>query len=340
MAPPNLTFFCEMEPEPLQALLNDQVISDLKFLNAKISLGILDMSKERAEVVQRLNVAGVPVIAWLLLPIEQGYWFNTGNPSQANGRYDEFIEWTDSYNLKWSGIGLDFEPDIREISQFSANKFRLLPKLVRRLLDRKGFANARTSYMELMNKIHDDGYPVETYQIPFIVDERNAGSTILQRLIALIDLPSDREVLMLYSSFLRPNGSGFLASYASQAQSVGLGITGGGVDVQIFNRLPLSWDEFSRDLRLGWFWCDDIYIFSLEGCIRQGFMQRLKSFEWDYPMMLPDASINRVERWRRLLHYVLWISSHSTAILFTGIGLLLLWKGINRYFRQQEMHRA
>jgi hypothetical protein len=326
-----------LEPEPLQALFSSQMVNDLRELKARISLGILDLSEERADVVRRLNKAGVPVIAWLLLPKEQGYWFNMGNPAQAKARYNEFKSWTDINDLHWSGIGLDIEPDIREMNQFAANKLRLLPKLFERLLNRKGFKNARSSYRRLVNKIHTDGYIIDAYQLPFVVDERLAGSTLLQRLIGLVDIPSDREVWMLYTSFLRPHGSGFLASYASQAQSVGLGITGGGVDVEIFDRRPLSWDEFARDLRLAWYWCDDIYIFSLEGCLRQSFIPRLKNFEWDYPMMLPDESTVQVEGWRRLLRSVLWISAHSTAILVAGLSILLLWKGINRYIRRNEV---
>ena len=47
----------------------------------------------------------------------------------------------------------------------------------------------------------------------------------------LVDIEVDREVWMLYTSFVRPNGAGVLASYAPEAQSVGLGSTGGGVEL-------------------------------------------------------------------------------------------------------------
>ena len=72
MAQPQLTFFCELAPEPLEKLFNGRfVIDDLKALNALLSLGILDFSPTRAELVKRLNK--VPVVAWLLLPVEDGY---------------------------------------------------------------------------------------------------------------------------------------------------------------------------------------------------------------------------------------------------------------------------
>jgi len=40
--------------------------------------------------VRRLNAAGVPVVAWLLLPKEQGYWFNAENSGYALDRYEHF----------------------------------------------------------------------------------------------------------------------------------------------------------------------------------------------------------------------------------------------------------
>ncbi len=88
---------------------------------------------------------------------------------------------------------------------------------------------------------------MDTYQLPFIVDERRAGSTLLQRLVGVVDVPADREVLMLYSSFLRPHGAGALCSYGAQARSIALGSTGGGVELPgLIEVPPLSWDELAE----------------------------------------------------------------------------------------------
>ncbi len=59
-------------------------------LKASVSLGIIDFSQERASVVSRLNQADIPVEAWLLLPKDQGYWFNLDNASQTITRYAGF----------------------------------------------------------------------------------------------------------------------------------------------------------------------------------------------------------------------------------------------------------
>ena len=132
---------------------------------------------------------------------------------------------------------------------------------------------------------------------------------------------------MLYSSFLGESGPGLLGSYGPEATSIGLGSTGGGVDVGLGGERWLSWDELSRDLRLAWYWNEDIHIFSLEGCVQQNYIPRLKAFVWDKPILLPDLPIDRVNAWRGLLQVVLWVSAHLSSIL---IGLVAVWWAILR----------
>jgi hypothetical protein len=332
---PQLTFFCELEIEPLKTLFTDSLISDLVGLKAALSLGILDLSDERAQVVKRLNQAGVPVIGWLLLSKDQGYWFNLDNAPLAFARYAEFKDWTARHSLQWAGIGLDIEPDIRDMTRFGRRRWRILPSLLGRLLDSKRLKGGRAAYQALVTRIRSDGYLVDSYQFPVIDDERRMGSTFLQRLGGLVDIPVDKEIWMLYSSYLRPNGAGFIASYAPDAQALGLGITGGGVDVGIADKNPLTWQELARDLRLAWYWCDDIHIFSLEGCVEQGYLERLKSFAWDYPVLMPEESLARVESFRRALRSGLWVSAHGTAILVASMGMALLGVGVKRYFSRK-----
>jgi len=335
MTPPRLTFFCELDSKSLEVLIDDQLIANLIDLNASLSIGILDFNSERARVVRRLNQAGVPLIAWLLLPEEQGYWFNLGNVSQAVSRYADFKRWTAEHGLQWARVGLDIEPDISELKLVSTNKLHLISKALGRAMNRKMFKEARVAYQDLVARIRADGYAVDSYQFPLIADERKAGSTLLQRLGGLVDIPADREVWMVYTSTFRPHGAAILCSYAAEAQSVGLGVTGGGVEIDFVDHQPLTWEEFARDLRLTWYWSEDIHIFSLEGCVQQGFLERLKTFTWDNLILLPQAGIVRVNSWRNLLRSGLWLSAHTTAILVVLLGSILLWKGVNRYLRRR-----
>ena len=340
MAPPRLTFFCELAPEPLQALLDRRLINDLLKLQANLSLGIIDLTSERAEVVQRLNAAGVPVIAWLLLPKDEGYWFNLDNASQAAARYAAFKSWTEENGLRWDGVGLDIEPDIGELTQFAKGDMSLLPRVVKRLFSRRRLAEGRARYQELVAQMHADGYRVDSYQFPVIADERLTHSTLLQRGVGLVDLAVDREVWMMYTSFVRPNGAGLLASYAAEAQALALGSTGGGVDSEFGKFTSLTWDELARDLRLAWHYCSDLYIFSLEGCVQQDFMPRLKNFVWDYPMMIPEQGLLKANSLRGALQTGLWVVRNLWLILAGAATGFVIWKLLARWLRKHAPFAA
>ncbi len=327
MAQPQLTFFCELEAQELERLFADAAVRrDLKALHAAVSLGLIDLCDQRADVIHRLNAAGIPVIAWQLLPKEQGYWFNMGNAPQAVARYAEFKRWTAQHGLAWDGIGLDIETDIREMHLLAVDRQRLAPVLLRRLWNIGQLRRAQAAYAALVGQIRADGYRVDSYQMPLIVDDRKAGSTLIQRLFATLDLPVDREVLMLYSSFYRPYGAAILQSYGRDAQSIGLGVTGGGVQIpDVSSPAFLDWEEFARDLRLAQSCTRDIHIFSLEGCVQQGFLKRLRSFEWDGPFTPPEIGSGVVEHLRAAIRMGLWASAHPW-LLSLGLagGLWLL----------------
>ena len=325
---PQLTFACELKSDSLQALFAESsVVKDLRALEASVALGILDLSAERAAVARDLNRAGLPLIAWLLLPEEQGYWFNLGNARQAAQRYADFRAWSEEYGLHWTGIGLDIEPDRREVDTLLRGQWGLvLPSLARRVCDRQALRRAQSEYRALVARIRSDQYAVDSYVLPFILGERRVGSTLLRRCAGLVDVPSDREIAMLYSSFVRPGGEGFLWSYAPDAKAIGVGSTGGGVEIEgLGDSRPLDWDEFSRDLRLAQRWSDDLFVFSLEGCVRQGFLSRLKTLNWDAPVYPPLRMARRADLVRRAFRAVLWTSAHPiTSIAALGALVWLL----------------
>jgi len=323
---PKLTFFCELDDEELEELFADStVVENLVALQAAVSLGLIDLSVKRAGAVRRLNEAGIAVIAWQLLPKEQGYWFNVGNAAQAAARYAEFERWTAEHGLVWDGVGLDIETDIREMRLLMVDRRRLIPVLLRRLWNVAQLRRAQTAYAALVARIRAAGYRVDSYQMPLIADERRVGSTLMQRLFALVDLPVDREVLMLYSSFYRPRGAALLWSYGREAQSIGLGVTGGGVQIaDVAQPRFLNWEEFARDLRLARRCTDDIHIFSLEGCVQQGFLQQLLSFDWEGEAAIPSSRVAEVERLRMVLRMALLASMHPWLVSLGLIGVLWL----------------
>ena len=69
------------------------------------------------------------------------------------------------------------------------------------------------------------GYRVQTYQFPFIADERAAHTTVMERLTGILDLRSDQEVLMTYTSFNQSLDSALISAYGPDAQALAIGIT-------------------------------------------------------------------------------------------------------------------
>ena len=335
MSHPDLTFFCELPGDELSTLFDGRfVIDDLLDLDAALSLGILDFSEERAKVVQRLNKAGVPVIAWLLLPEEEGYWLNTENYEEAAARYVMFKAWTEQYNLEWAGIGLDIEPNINDIRSL-ARKEDVSPLLARTFhnyTNKKQIRKAQRAYQAFVDLIHADGYPVESYQLPLMVEERKAKSTVIQRTLGLVDIDVDREVLMLYSTNFRPDGAALLLSYSSDADSIGVGSTGGGVDLEgVIDVAPLTWEEFSRDLHLCVMQDKPIHIFSLEGCVEQGFLSKLNTFEWDKQVSVVPNTIG-IRAGRTGIAAALWLLERPWVILLALASII----GLGFLFKQSQ----
>ncbi len=333
---PHLTFFCELGSSDLSALFTDpEIIRQLTELQASISLGLLDLSTERAKVAHQLYQAGVPLHAWLLLPMEQGYWFNLDNASQALQRYQAFRQWTLENGLHWEAVGLDIEPDIRLMRSFEQGLAAGIATVLRRLLAKPTGEDAKNHYLQLVQTIQNDGWEVESYQFPLIVDERRARSNFIQTLGRIIDLPVNREVLMLYSSFFRPHGAAILASYAGEAGGVGLGVTGGGVDTGgLVDARPLDWNEFQRDLLLASRYSDQLYIFSLEGCIQQGFLEKISQLDWSQKVMLPSADTQRIQRYRTLMRAFLWITTHPWRLIGLLVIPMLFWRWLRRCRRR------
>jgi hypothetical protein len=293
-----LSFFCELGAAELTRLFDDDgLIRALRRLDATVTLGMVDLSPERARVVRRLNAAGVPTAAWLLLPEEGGYWFNAHNAAEAWERYGDFVAWTRVHRLEWTRVGIDIEPNIDEVRAVRRSPLALLRAIPRIF---QSVAHHRAVYQGLVRRIHGDGYPVDAYVFPFIHTEREAGTQALQRITGMIDLDVDREVVMLYTSFARPYGHGFLDFYARHFPAVALGVTGGGVEEGLDPPPPLSWDELARDLRLARRHTDDIHVFSLEGCVEQGFLERLVDFDWGVPVESAEATERAAVLTRRM----------------------------------------
>ena len=104
---------------------------------------------------------------------------------------------------------------------------------------------------------------------------------------------------------------------------IAVGCTGGSGATHS-NQAPLSWQQLARDLLLSHQWRKDIYIHSLEGCVRQGFVPYLKNFDWEQSISPPEQQAKKVNTTRKVFRSVLWTAAHPMLILAGVLGLLAL----------------
>ena len=84
----------------------------------------------------------------------------------------------------------------------------------------------------------------------------------------------------------------------------------------------LSWKELAGDLRLARHFSDQILIHSLEGCVWQGFLPQLRSFQWAGVDRPPDGA-RAAKALRKTLRMALWASAHPWPVL--GITTAAAW---------------
>jgi hypothetical protein len=336
--PPQLVFASDAATEKLGALFTPAVIEQLRDLHAGIAIAISDFSPERARVVRDLTQAGVPVTAWLILPQEQGYYFNVSNAPEAAVRFNEFQNWTATQDLRWAAVGLDIEPKLDELQ---GSKLHMAATLVRRAFDLERVEHARKAYGDLVRNMKAAGYKVQTYQLVFLADERKAHSTMFERTLGLVNVRGDDEVLMIYSSSNHKLGAAWIWSYGPDAQTVAIGSTASSGVPELDARYPpLDWDEFSRDLLAASHYSSMVGIYSLEGCVRQGFLPRLQTLNWNQSVTVTAKQAGQITGFRKLIRAVLWTTSNffwiCAFVLAAIIGFIWRRGALRRQHAEQS----
>ena len=299
---PQLFFACcNRGPDEARNLFADpHVLSSLRKLHAGVAIGTDDLSSDRAQTVEHLNEAGIPVIAGLELPANQGYYLNSGNASQAAARYAAFQQWTAQYGLHWSAVGLDIEPDIRMFDDLQHHRLRLASSLLLRYFEFAQVRRARESYSDLIRHIQSQGYRLVTYQLPLILADRKYHSTLLERVLGIVDVRGDEEVIMILSGLNQTVGSAMIWTLGPDSESIAvLGTDAPGH--------PLPWNEFSRDLIVASHFSRVVGVYNLEGAVRLGFLPRLESMNWRQSATISQRSLVRAQALQTIAHVVLWL---------------------------------
>ena len=284
-----LTYFVELREERLCELFQRPGLLDrlAERPSTAISMAILDLSPGRAQTIHALNARGIPVTAWLVLDEAEGYWLTADNADHAHHRYHEVRRWAERERLRFDAMGLDIETPHEDSLALVRHGREAFARLLRRRRSRAALDDAARQYARLIDEIRGDGLRVESYQFPLVLDERQARSTFLQRIMGFVDVAPDREVLMLYRSLLPgPLGEALVDTYGPGAQAIGVGITGGGVDfvLDAVGLRTLDLERLITDLRRARRYTDQLYVFSLEGCVEEGHLDALSRADLERPV--------------------------------------------------------
>ena len=342
---PQLVFFTELDAGELAGLLSRPGVVDI--LSAEhygVAMAMLDWSEQRAALVRRLNERGVDVTAWLLLPRDAGYWFNVENYPQAMSLYRAFRDWARDEGLVFRAVGLDLEPSHQQRAGLRRAHPLAIYGAIVEARNNALYPAAYEAYHDLVATIRFDGYAVHTYQYPLVVDDRRAATTLIQRALNVVDLLSDVEVLLCYSSTLAQTplhsdlGGALIAEYGIHADSIGVGITGGGSADDGPPPRPLTWPAFARDLRLAAAYTDLVHVFSLEGCVMQGYLEHLPGFDWSVPVRIALRHRFAARIIRAVIGAGLWWSRFGMVVLgwlgWVVTGTILLRRLLGRLRRR------
>jgi hypothetical protein len=321
---PHLSFFCELPEKEFNGLFADtSLVNELAEMQVSLRIGLHDFGMGRTLTIQNLNKAGIPVFAWLLLPEEDGYWFNMYNGEKAQKRYDDFKKWTDENHLQWQGIGLDLEPDMNDAKLAMTHPWKFGLKAYKRLYDNKSLKTAAEIYQKLISTMKADGYVVESYIIPFLLEERAKKTTSLQKLLGILDIETDKEIPMLYTSGM--GNPAIIPLYHTDKMPIALGSTGGGVKIEDFELASLTWDQLERDLIIASGLTDEIVIFCLETSVQKGFLVKIKNL--DFNQKAPDLTVE-IEKQKKTNNFIKFILVILNCPFWFTICILVILSGI------------
>ncbi len=328
---------CDQGISDMESWMSDpEVISQLQQLHAGLAVEVSDFSAERAQAVRKLNAAGIPLTAWLVMSREQGHYLNGFNAPEAEQRSTQFETWTRDNGLRWSAVGLDIEPNFDHLKEVGKRKGSFLGLMMRRFFDYRQVERGRAAYQALIRRIQARGYTVQTYQMPFLAEERAMHSTLLERLFGIVDVHGNEEVLMAYSSFNHAAGGGIPLIYGPQTETLAVGTT---LDDKAAGLTALSWEEFSRDLIVAAHFSHVVGVYSLEGCIRHRFLPRMIALDWGQTVTISAEQIDAAHKFDRNLRHAIWIFSRLPYVVvgFLLVVIVFVWWLVRRRMRRPRL---
>lgn len=115
---------------------------------------------------------GVPIIAWLLLSEEEGYWFSEENLEAARTQTYAFLDWIEEGQIPLEWLMLDMEMSLEKTRKLEEGDLNgVIIPMLQANLDPEAFASATQAYAEFVGDLKQRGYKVSAAAYPFILDD-------------------------------------------------------------------------------------------------------------------------------------------------------------------------
>ena len=190
-------------------------------------------------LVRTANRLGVPVVAWLTVPVSLGTFFTEQNARLAPKVVRDFHAWVRTHRLRIRDtmLDLEFPTGYQVATDASAGDTSTLEAMAHADIDPAGQCRAMRTYRDTISWAHQHGMPVSATPISFSVDDLADGNLGMHD---ALDMPGyapgmyDHTWIQAYRTEppLAPGtpvdfdfGSGYVAHYYRLAQKL-LGPTG------------------------------------------------------------------------------------------------------------------
>jgi hypothetical protein len=124
---------------------------------------------------------GVPVNAWLLLPEEDGYWFNEENLAEAREQVFGFLDWIETRGIPLEWIMFDMELSIDKVRAIEGGGLvdTVIP-LLEENVNPAAFQQSTADYARFVSELQQRGYRVTAAAYPFVLDDLKDGDSEIQ----------------------------------------------------------------------------------------------------------------------------------------------------------------
>lgn len=240
------------------------------------------------ELVRKANALDIPVIAWIVIPYEQGYWAYEGNAQENFDAVKAWAAWRKANGLKFVSVALDQEFSWQNLRTYvaavtSPDRDKALGEWMRGNVDPARQCQALRTYGEMISWAHREGIAIDAAEAPMIADDLADGNVALQDGLEMAGTTPgyDRLYLMAYRGAVAQMGAdpgpAYAATYFADMQKyfgaagqVSLGIPGDGP----YADLKTMTDDVRMLIGMG---AKQIPIFSLEAMVTHFGAEGLKS---------------------------------------------------------------